>query len=299
MADPFSAYRRILIVGARGQIGSSLVARIPAGNRVELSRAELDLTETAKIGDAFARAAPDCVINASGYTQVDLAEKNEALAYTINAEAPAQMALWCQNAGVPFVHYSTDYVFNGDGTRPHLESEPVAPLNVYGRSKATGERMIAETGGSFLILRTSWVFHEAGQNFVRTMVKLLQEREQIRVVSDQTGAPTYAPHLAEGTLATLATFSKNAIFPSGIYHLTNTGETTWHQFTLRIAEELRARGKKVTTTDITPITAAEYRAPAVRPLNSRLDLNKLKSASGVMLPHWENGLTECMGKLFQ
>lgn len=295
MADSKS-FRKTLVIGAHGQVGSALAQLLDPGQSVFLSRKELDLAKPATIAPTLSVIQPDCVINAGAYTQVDLAEKEEKLAHTINAEAPAEMALWCKRKGVPFVHYSTDYVFNGEGTKPWRELDPVAPLNAYGRTKAAGEKKIQKIGGDFMIFRTSWVYHHQGKNFLRTMLKFLQEREQLRIVSDQKGAPTSAAQLAHATLEALRRIQSMPKFPTGIYHLCAGGEASWFDFTVKI-REIAEKRILLKTREIVPIQTSEYPTPALRPLNSRLDTSLLKSNFGISLPDWETGLSECMEKI--
>lgn len=287
------ADRPILVLGAGGQVGRALVALL--GDRcVGLDRSGADLAEPDRLPDVLDVHAPRAVINAAAYTLVDRAESEARLAATINGEAPGVIARWCAGAGVPLVHFSTDYVFPGDGETPWSESDDVAPLNTYGATKLFGERRIAEAGGRWLVFRTSWVYDATGRNFFTTMLRLMAERRELSIVADQHGAPTYAPHLAAAAVSALRTAEAATTFPSGIYHLCNAGETTWHGFACAIRDEARAHGVALDVETIAPITSAEYPVPATRPANSRLDTSKAHQTFGLSLPDWREGLAECM-----
>lgn len=287
------AERPILVLGAGGQVGRALVALL--GKRcVGLDRGRADLAEPDHLPAVLDAHAPRAVINAAAYTLVDRAESEVQLAATINGEAPGVLARWCADAGIPLVHFSTDYVFPGDGATPFTESDAVAPLNTYGATKLFGERRIAEAGGRWLVFRTSWVYDATGRNFFTTMLRLMSERRELSIVADQHGAPTYAPHLAAATISALRTAEAAPAFPSGIYHLCGSGETTWHGFACAIRDEARARGMSLEIDSIEPITSAEYPVPATRPANSRLDTSKAHQIFGVSLPDWREGLAECM-----
>lgn len=288
----------IIITGADGQVGRALLAE--AHDRglktVGLSRADLDLTETESIALKMDRHKPAAIINAAAYTKVDQAEEEEAKATLINGQAPGVMAAYCRKKTIPLVHYSTDYVFNGEGgDRPWVESDEPAPINAYGRSKLKGEDQIQKYGEQYLIFRTSWVYDAIGKNFVRTMLRLGREHQTLKVVDDQWGAPSYAPHIAAATLDALQNAQQALTFPSGIYHLCGGGETNWQQFAKTIfslAYANKMDGLKVQ--EVMGIPASEYPTPAQRPQNSRLDCNKAKQVLGVEMPHWEKGLEECL-----
>jgi dTDP-4-dehydrorhamnose reductase len=282
----------ILVIGSDGQLAKAFKALLP--DAVFLGRGVLDLAYPERVEAALGHYNPAAVINAAAYTQVDNAESEEALAITVNAQSPAAIAIYCSARAIPFVHFSTDYVFDGSGDTPWREDDTPAPLGAYGRSKLAGENAVERIGGKYLIFRTSWVYDALGKNFVNTILRLAAEREELRVINDQFGAPTYAPHLAEAVLRALQHAMSDPHFPSGIYHLCNAGVTTWYAFAVQIVEHARRRGLPVKTKVIHPIRAMEYPLPAPRPHNSRLDCALAHSIFGVSLPAWEEGLIACM-----
>ncbi|MCM2321835.1 MAG: dTDP-4-dehydrorhamnose reductase [Oligoflexia bacterium] len=286
----------VLIFGATGQLGSALT-RILGEKAIGLTRDNADLSAPESLATVLDQHSPRLVINAAAHTLVDQAEKEEGLAYRLNAEAPGAIARWCARANVPFVHYSTDYVFSGQGVTRWKEDDATGPLNAYGRSKLAGERLVAEAGGRWLIFRVSWVYAETGKNFFTTMLRLGKDRETLSVVTDQYGAPSYAPDLAELSLLALTRALEQEPFPGGVYHLCPTGETTWHGFTSRILDRAREKGLPIKTTRVLPITASEYPTPARRPANSRLDTSKIQKLLKTPLPSWESGLERCLEAL--
>ncbi|MEN0106758.1 MAG: dTDP-4-dehydrorhamnose reductase, partial [Pseudomonas sp.] len=235
---------------------------------------------------------PDLIINAAAYTAVDLAESEAEQAFAINATAPGVLAEEANALGIPLIHYSTDYVFDGSKNAPYHEDDPTQPLGVYGQSKLAGEQAIAAVGGQYLILRTSWVYSLYGRNFLLTMQRLLQEREELRVVSDQIGAPTWAGTIASTTAALISHWQNGKPGPWGIYHLSGQGETSWFGFASAIGEHLHANGKPCAR--LVPIASSEYPTPAQRPLNSRLDCARLQTAWQVQLPAWHTALSACL-----
>ncbi len=285
--------RRILVFGRTGQVAQALSA-LAGPYWTFAGRGEADLADESSVLAALRRQEWDGVINAAAYTAVDKAEADHAAAAAVNAKAPGAMAAFCAEEGIPFVHISTDYVFDGSKDAPYGETDAICPINVYGRTKAEGEQLIQSAGGASAILRTSWVYAPQGQNFVRTMVRLGQEREELRIVSDQRGAPTAAFDLADGIVAILGQ-AKDFTGPE-IFHMTAAGETSWHAFALEIFRIATASGLR-TPKSILPITTADYNAPAPRPLNSRLDCAKLKRERGIVLPHWSESLQTCMDLL--
>jgi dTDP-4-dehydrorhamnose reductase len=295
---------RILVTGATGQVGRAL-SQLLGERAIAIGHEEADFSRPETLPAALDRFRPSAIINPGAYTQVDQAEREEERARLINAEAPGVIARWCARNAVPLIHYSTDYVFSGEGTRPWEESDPVGPLNAYGRTKLAGERAIAEAmgaSGAWMIFRTSWVYDATGKNFVRTMLRLGAEKEQLRIVADQHGAPTYALHLARATLSALETAqgrgpdarAPDARFPSGIYHLCNAGETSWLGFAERIFARARELGIPLKVKTVEPTATASYPTPAPRPLNSRLNTGKARRELGLALPDWEQGLQECL-----
>lgn len=282
----------VLVFGANGQVGQALGASLD--DVIMLGREEADFSKPETLPGVIAGINPSYIINAAAYTAVDKAEEEEALATIINGEAPGVLAAEAAKRGIPFVHYSTDYVYDGTGDQPRKETVPTAPLNAYGRSKLAGEKAVQAAGGAYLIFRTSWVYDAFGKNFLKTMLKLGADRETLRVISDQVGAPSYAPHLAEATLEVLEEACSMREFPAGIYHLVNSGETSWHGFAEAIFAEARARGMEMRVQTVEPIPTTEYPTPAKRPLNSRLDCTKLEETFGLKLPDWREGLREAM-----
>jgi dTDP-4-dehydrorhamnose reductase len=291
---------RILLTGGTGQVGWELArALAPAGEVLAPGRAALDLADAEGIRRAFRDAAPALVVNAAAHTAVDRAESEPELARALNAVAPGVLAEEAARAGVPLVHFSTDYVFDGGKGDPYREDDPTRPLGVYGRTKRAGEEAIAAAGGMHLVFRTSWVYGTRGHNFMLTMLRLAREREELRVVSDQAGAPTWSRMLAEATAAILAPFRAGAgwtIPPetSGIYHRAARGETSWHGFAEAILAADPARGEQ-RCHRVVPISTAEYPTPAPRPRYSVLSTERAERAFGVALPEWREQLRLCLG----
>lgn len=282
----------ILIIGAQGQVGSALMALCE--NAIGVTRKEIDLENLDFFSHENAGMKPSAIINAAAYTAVDKAEAEEIKAHQVNAVAPSMLAAYCKLHDIPFIHYSTDYVFDGTGAAPWHEEDMTSPNNAYGRSKLAGERRIAAIGGKYLIFRTSWVYDETGKNFLNTMLRLGAERDELRIVNDQWGAPTYARHLAEATLQALENASQSPRFPSGIYHLCGGGETNWHHFARQIFSLARKQKLPLQINNLQGIATEEYPTPAMRPKNSRLNCDKANQVLGVRLPHWEEALEECM-----
>lgn len=289
--------RMIVILGENGQVSRALSGLLgPAC--VALGQNRANFCDIAHVLQTIEAVNPSAVINAAAYTQVDKAEEEQALARKINTESPGAIARWCAAKNIPFVHYSTDYVFDGSKNTPRGEEDPTNPINVYGASKQAGEQAIAAAGGQYLIFRTSWVYDDAGKNFLNTMLKLGADREELRVVADQIGAPTYAPHIAAATLEALQAARSKEVFPSDIYHLCNAGETSWHGFAEMIFAEARSHGAQLAVKRIVPIPSTDYPTPAKRPLNSRLSCEKIARALGVKMPTWQEGLKACMKKKY-
>ena len=287
---------RIVVLGAEGQIGSALVAKL-GGRAIPLNRAAADLSKPAELIATLESLSPDALINAAAYTAVDAAEADEANCMAINAIAPKILAEWCAEKVIPFVDYSTDYVFDGCGEKPWRETDACQPLNVYGKSKLAGEQGVLAAGGESLIFRTSWVYDTRGKNFLTTMLRLGSEKEVIRVVSDQFGAPSYAAHLADATISCLDKAVEMESFPSGIYHMVNSGETSWHGFAEAIFAILSAEGVQLKIKDVEQISSLAYSTAAERPKNSRLNCSKLHTVFGERLPRWEQGLSAAMESL--
>ena len=284
---------KILISGKTGQVALELQKHLGGlGQLIVLGRNDLDLSKPEQIRAQVRAHRPDLIINAAAHTAVDLAESEPELAFAINGVAPGVFAEEAAALGIPLIHYSTDYVFDGNKPAPYTEDDTPNPLGVYGKSKLAGERAIAATGAEHLILRTSWVYSTHGKNFLLTMQRLLQERPELRVVADQIGAPTWAGTIARSTRLLIERWQAAEAGAWGVYHLTAQGETSWFGFTQAIAEHLSAQGKPCATLE--PIPASAYPTPAARPQNSRLDCSRLEREWRVAQPAWQNALRECL-----
>ncbi|WP_230589685.1 dTDP-4-dehydrorhamnose reductase [Pseudomonas chlororaphis] len=284
---------KILISGQHGQVSQALQQRL--GNQYELivpGRGLLDLTNPDAIRQQVRSLRPQLIINAAAHTAVDQAESEPELAFAINASAPGVFAEEARELGIPLIHYSTDYVFDGSKQAPYTEDDEPNPLSVYGQSKLAGERAIGTAGGEHLILRTSWVYSNTGKNFLLTMQRLLQEKPHLRVVADQIGAPTWASTIAASTAALIERWQAGKPGAWGTYHLTAAGETSWFGFAQAIGEHLLAQGKACATLEAIPSSA--YPTPAPRPLNSRLDCSRLAREWDVVQPQWRSALHECL-----
>lgn len=292
----------ILLLGANGQVGWELRrALAPLGPVRALERAEADLADADTLRRAVRETAPSLIVNAAAYTAVDRAEEDEALAQAINADAPGLLAEEAKRLGIALVHYSTDYVFDGAGDRPATESDPTAPLNAYGRTKLAGEVAIRDSGCAHLILRTSWVYSMRGANFLLTVKRLAAELEEMRIVADQTGAPTWARGIAGATALILARCGAPAdtgglAEKGGLYHLTASGETSWHGFAEAIVDWMRATDQPVRCKQVHPIPTSDYPTPARRPANSLLDCAKLRETFGIAIPDWREQLGLCVDR---
>lgn len=289
------AEKLVLIFGRSGQLGSELARQVlPNGwSSRSLSRSEVDLACREQVASAINSFAPAAVINAAAYTAVDAAERDADAAMAINCEAPGQMAKACQLQRIPFLHVSTDYVFDGRKLGPYTEEDAVAPLSVYGTSKAAGEAAIRAHAEAYIILRTSWVFSPFGRNFVKTMINLAAE-PAVRVVNNQYGTPTAAADIA-GVLLTLAVRLVDGFNGYGTFHYCGGGSTTWYGFASAIFSELATRGR--TTPRLVPIGIKDYPLAAQRPANSRLDCSHIAAIHGIRLRPWQEALAICMAEL--
>ena len=296
--------KTILVVGAGGQVGwelqralAPLGAVLAVGQRT--SPHAVDLADPDSIRGVVEAVRPAVVVNAAAYTAVDRAEQEPERAMAINGEAPGVLAEQTQAQGGIFVHYSTDYVFDGENPGPYTEEDAPAPLNVYGASKLEGERAVEAVDGRYLILRTSWVYGLRGSNFLRTMLRLAHEREELRIVDDQVGAPTWSRMLAEVTAVLLGrALSEPELLDeaAGLYHVTAAGRTSWHGFAQRILAQARL-GAEARFKTLHAIPTSEYPTPAARPRNSLLSNAKLAEEFGIQLPPWDAALSLCLSDL--
>jgi len=297
----------ILLLGASGQIGWELRRSLsPLGVVAAPGRSELDLADHRRLRDYVRQLVPELIVNAAAYTDVDGAEAAPEEAMAINGTAPGILAAEAERLGIGLVHYSTDYVFDGSGRAPQAETpgyredDPAKPINVYGRSKLAGEQAVKASGAAHLVLRTSWIYAARGQNFLRTMLRLARERDELRVVDDQTGNPTWARCIAEATAGILAQcrIQEGAATlreRGGLYHLSATGRATWHGFAEAILDRLRARhGATLRARRVVPIPSAEYPQAARRPPFSVLDCEAAAQTFGVRLPPWREQLYLCL-----
>ena len=286
---------KILIIGQHGQVSQALQQQLhDLGELIVLGRDQLDLANPEQIRQQIRAQRPHLIINAAAHTAVDLAESEPDAAFAINGIAPGVLAEEAKALGIPLIHYSTDYVFDGSKPAPYTEADPPNPLSIYGQSKLAGERAIAAVGGEYLILRTSWVYSNHGKNFLLTMQRLLQEKPHMRIVADQIGAPTWAGTIAASTRALIERWQAGKPGQWGIYHLTAQGETSWFGFAEAIGHQLRAQGKACA--ELEAIASSAYPTPAKRPLNSRLDCTRLQQQWHVSQPHWQDALRECLAQ---
>lgn len=284
---------KILVTGRHGQVAQHLQRELAGlGELIVMGREQLDFSQPQNVVEAVRAVAPDLIVNAAAHTAVDQAESEPALAFAINATSPGMLAQIAADLNVPLIHYSTDYVFDGEKAAPYDEQDLTLPLGVYGSSKLAGEQAIRAIGGQHLILRTSWVYSTHGRNFLLTMQKLLQEREELRVVADQIGAPTWAGTIARSTRQLIERWRDGNAGAWGTYHLTASGETSWFGFAQAIGQALTEQGKRCA--ELQPIPASDYPTPAARPLNSRLDCNLLAREWDVRQPDWHDALLECL-----
>ena len=283
---------RFLVTGVSGQIGSEVTRRFGnLGVVIAADRGILDLSQPTTLARRLDALAPDVIINPAAYTAVDRAEDERELAFKVNAESPAAIAEWAAARGVPLVHFSTDYVFDGSAEQPWREDDPVAPLNVYGASKLAGEQNIRAAGGPHLIIRTSWIYAARGANFLQTIMRLARERSELKIVADQIGAPTSAAlvsdiliEIVQKDLSGLASVFAAA---GSTLHVAGGGHTSWHGFASAIVDGLRRREVTLAIERIMPIGTKDYPTKAVRPLNSRLDLTRLADVFRISPPTWD------------
>ena len=288
--------KKVLLIGAKGQVGQELQVTLPyLGEVISIGREELDLTNSEKISQLIREIHPDYLVNSSAYTAVDKAETEPDLAYSINAIAPKIMAESAEKIKAKFLHISTDYVFDGRKNTPYLETDLTNPLGVYGQSKLRGEEEIKTVNSQAIILRTAWVYGSYGKsNFVKTMLRLGKEREELKVVVDQVGSPTWAKDIATAITHLLI----NVDNPPGIYNFTNSGVASWFDLTKAIFEEAKISGIPLKIQRVIPITTAEYPTPAVRPAYSVLSGQKISQQLGYIPPYWRDSLKAMLNQLF-
>ncbi|CCI00017.1 MAG: dTDP-4-dehydrorhamnose reductase [Microcystis aeruginosa K13-05] len=288
--------KKVLLIGAKGQVGQELQVTLPfLGEVISIGREELDLTNSEKIGQLIREIHPDYLVNAAAYTAVDKAETEPELAYAINATAPKIMAESAEKIQAKFLHISTDYVFDGRKNTPYLETDLTNPLGVYGQSKLRGEEEIKTVNSQAIILRTAWVYGSYGKsNFVKTMLRLGKEREELKVVVDQVGSPTWSKDIATAITQLLI----NVDNPAGIYNFTNSGVASWFDLTKAIFEEAKISGIPLKIQRVIPITTAEYPTPAVRPAYSVLSGQKISQQLGYIPPYWRDSLKAMLNQLF-
>ena len=295
---------RILLLGSRGQVGWELQrALAPLGELTALGRRgtgpwQADLSQPERLAPMLDALAPQLIVNAAAHTAVDRAESEPGLAHAINAAAPGELARWAAAHDATLVHYSSDYVFDGSGHTARSEDAPTGPLSVYGRSKLAGEEAIRASGCRHLILRTSWVYAARGGNFARTMLRLAAERDELKVIADQVGAPTGAELLADVTAHALRALAVDPTL-AGTYHCAAAGETSWHGYACHVIEWARAHGHpvKVGPEAIRAIPTSDYPTAAARPLNSRLDTSRLQRAFGLRMPPWQQGVERMLAEV--
>jgi dTDP-4-dehydrorhamnose reductase len=290
----------ILVTGGSGQVAQALGRLAPARDMevVVLGRPAFDFDNPETIAAAFASLPWRLVVNAAAYTAVDAAEADEAGAARANSDGPQMLATLCARAEIPFIHISTDYVFDGSKGRPYLETDQTNPTGAYGRTKRDGEVRVLKAGGQAIILRTAWVYSDTGKNFVRTMLSAGARLPKLRVVADQTGSPTAAADLATAILDIIAVIGREGWHPrfGGIFHVTGSGETTWHGLAVAAFEEARRHDGPFP--EVEAIATADWPTPAQRPADSRLDNGKLARTFGVTLPHWRESLARTVDSLF-
>lgn len=285
----------VMVTGGTGQVGGALLSVLmPLGSVLALGRKDFDLSQPEGLAAELHHIAPELIVNAAAYTAVDRAESESELAFAINAEAPRVIAKWAAEHRVPLIHFSTDYVFDGSGTRPWREDDPPSPLSNYGVSKLAGDTAVRAAGGQHLIVRTSWVYAAKGTNFLRTILRLASERNELRIVADQYGAPTSARLIAAAVgriigsdgLAIVDRFAA----ARGLVNIAASGEATWYDFAVAIVEGLKARGVPLAVETVMPITTTEYPTKAKRPANSRFDLTRLRQVFDITTPIWDRAL---------
>lgn len=304
--------KKILLTGVNGQVGHALnvvLANITLGEPFELiglTRTQLDLSRDDEIRRVIQEIKPSIIINPAAYTAVDRAESEPELAFAINAHAPRAIAEAAAEVNASLIHFSTDYVYDGQKSSAYVETDAVNPLSVYGKSKLAGEEAIAQVGLPHLILRTSWVYGAYGKNFLKTILRLSAEHETLRIVSDQYGSPTSSQSIALATAQLLLGWNRDEAAQTGVYHMTNSGSTSWHRFACQIIREYEDQIEhhhlpvlKARVDYVEAISTKDYPTPAVRPANSRLNNAKLNTVFNVVLPLWQEALHETLNTLVE
>ncbi len=301
----------ILLTGVNGQVGGECLPLLQAmGEVVAPTRAELDMTDTEAVRAFVQRMRPRWIINPAAYTAVDKAESEAELAYAINSDAVKALAEEAAKLGAPILHFSTDYVFAGGGTEPWHEDDPTSPLGVYGASKLAGEEALAASGAPYMVFRTSWVYGPRGKNFLLTILRFAREKEEMKIVADQHGAPTSARDLARLVAHIVARFERESavtgkplaevfIPSSGIYHACDAGFTTWYDFANEFTQRAQEAEPEQRFARLLPISTAEYPTPAKRPSNSRMDCGKLEKNLGFTMPSWQESTAEVMREVLK
>ncbi|WP_454676528.1 dTDP-4-dehydrorhamnose reductase [Achromobacter marplatensis] len=293
--------KKILVLGRDGQLGFELRRSLaPLGNVAAVGRSECDLTYPLQLARVVRREKPDVIVNAAALTSVERAEEDVVRAMRINAEAAGELAALAASRGALIVHYSSDYVFDGEKQDPYVETDVPAPLNAYGRSKLAGERAVQAMNADHLVFRTSWIYGVFGNSFLKSMLMALRQPEPLRVVSDQRGAPTGAAFIADVTALAVARYLGGvAEFPFGLYHLAAGGQATWHEYACYVAEQARMAGLPVTLVpaDIQPVPSSQYPSTPRRPLNSCLDTGLLAQRFGIHAPPWQEGVRHALAAM--
>ena len=290
--------RKIALVGAKGMLARKVIELAnPADRLVLLDLPEFDITDQSSVTKEMQEINPDVIINCAAYTQVDKCEEEEKLALQVNGAGPGYLAEAAKVCRAVLVHISTDYVFSGNVDEPYGEDDPTGPLSAYGRTKLKGEQAIVESGyDRYFIIRTSWLYGPGGPNFVETILRLSSERNELRIVSDQVGSPTYTGDLAQAIFALLKASTQDDKPIYGIYHFSNDGQCSWYEFTKEIVTQATSAGLKVVTRLVTPISTDEYPLPAVRPENSVFSKEKFQNCIGAVIPKWQDSLTQYMNE---
>ena len=290
---------KVLITGAQGQVGKelSLLAKEKGFEVIAAGRAELDITQAQSVESYINEMQPDIVINAAAHTAVDKAEDEQDLAFAINRDGAKNIALTCCKKSIPLLHISTDYVFDGTKYEPYNENDTVSPLGVYGTSKWQGEEAIRQDLSEHIILRVAWVFGAQGNNFVKTMLRLGKDRDELNVVADQFGSPSPAKNIAQTLISLAEKYQQNKTLAWGTYHYCGKEKTTWYDFATEIFDQAFELGLLSKRIKVNPITTAEYPTPAKRPSNSMLDCSKLETAFGIEMPEWKEALQKVLLEL--